>query len=66
MWCSTTQWAAELTLGHLYSLGHSKIAFMHGQPFSADSDERWNTLVAVAKRMGIEIKPELVVYLTAT
>jgi LacI family transcriptional regulator len=55
--------AAELALGHLYGLGHRKIAFMHGQPFSSDSDERWNTLVAVAKRMGIEIKPELVVKL---
>ncbi len=55
--------AAELALGHLYNLGHRKIAFMHGQPFSSDSEERWNTLVAVAKRMGIEIKPELVVKL---
>lgn len=55
--------AAELALGHLYGLGHRKIAFMHGQPFSADSDERWNTLVAAAERMGIEIKPELMVKL---
>jgi DNA-binding LacI/PurR family transcriptional regulator len=55
--------AAELALGHLYELGHRKFAFMHGQPFSADSDERWNSLAAVAKRMRIEIKPELVVKL---
>ncbi len=55
--------AAELALGHLFSLGHRKIAFMHGQPFSSDSEDRWNTLVAVAKQMGIEIKPELVVKL---
>ncbi|HVU47606.1 MAG TPA: LacI family DNA-binding transcriptional regulator [Terracidiphilus sp.] len=55
--------AAELALSHLYSLGHRKIAFMRGQPFSSDSDERWKSLVAVAEQMGIEIKPELVVSL---
>ena len=55
--------AAELALGHLYALGHRKIAFMRGQPFSSDSDERWKSLVAAAERLGIEIKPELVVSL---
>jgi DNA-binding LacI/PurR family transcriptional regulator len=55
--------AAELALGHLYGLGHRKIAFMRGQPFSSDSDERWKSLVAVAGRLGLEIKPELVVSL---
>lgn len=55
--------AAELTLRHLYSLGHRHIAFMHGQSFSSDSDERWNGLVAAAQKLGIEIKPELVVTL---
>ncbi|HTW81780.1 MAG TPA: LacI family DNA-binding transcriptional regulator [Terracidiphilus sp.] len=55
--------AAGLTLNHLYGLGHRKIAFMRGQPFSSDSDERWKGLVAVAEQMGIEIKPELVVSL---
>jgi DNA-binding LacI/PurR family transcriptional regulator len=55
--------AAELALTHLYSLGHRKIAFMRGQPFSSDSDERWRSLVTVAERLGLEIKPELVVSL---
>jgi LacI family transcriptional regulator len=55
--------AAELSLNHLYGLGHRKIAFMHGQSFSSDSDERWKGLVAVADRLGVEIKPELVVTL---
>jgi LacI family transcriptional regulator len=55
--------AAELTLTYLYSLGHRKIAFMRGQPFSSDSDERWKGLVAVAKKLGLVIKPELVVSL---
>jgi DNA-binding LacI/PurR family transcriptional regulator len=55
--------AAELALNHLYGLGHRKIAFMRGQPFSSDSDERWKSLVAVAGRLKLEIKPELVVSL---
>ncbi|HUA93161.1 MAG TPA: LacI family DNA-binding transcriptional regulator [Terracidiphilus sp.] len=55
--------AAELTLNHLYSLGHRHIAFMRGQPFSSDSRDRWESLVAVAEKLGLEIKPELVVNL---
>src|SRR5580692_8153690 len=55
--------AGELALGHLHALGHRKIAFMRGQPFSSDSDERWKSLVASAKQLGIEMKPELIVNL---
>jgi DNA-binding LacI/PurR family transcriptional regulator len=55
--------AAELTLNHLYSLGHRHIAFMRGQPFSSDSDDRWKSLVAVAERLGIEMKTELIINL---
>lgn len=55
--------AAELTLNHLYSLGHRNIAFMRGQPFSSDSEDRWNALVSVARKLGIRIDPELVVEL---
>ena len=55
--------AADLALRHLYELGHRKIAFMRGQPFSSDSDERWKSLVAVAERLKLEIKPELIVRL---
>lgn len=55
--------AAELTLAHLYSLGHRDIAFMRGQPFSSDSDARWTELLATAQQMGIEVKPELQVNL---
>lgn len=53
--------AAELALNHLYSLGHRQIAFMHGQVFSSDSDVRWKSLVEVAAKIGLEIKPELVI-----
>jgi DNA-binding LacI/PurR family transcriptional regulator len=57
------RFAAELTLAHLYSLGHRHIAFMRGQPFSSDSDERWQSLIQVAKEIGITVKPELIVKL---
>lgn len=55
--------AAELSLRHLYELGHRRIAFMRGQPFSADSEDRWHNLVGVARELGIEIRPELTVQL---
>jgi len=38
-------------------------AFMRGQPFSSDSDERWRSMVRVAREVGIEIRPELTVQL---
>lgn len=56
--------AAELTLQHLYSLGHRRIAFMRGQPFSSDSDTRWESLVRVARGMGLSVSPELTIQLT--
>src|SRR5579862_3724459 len=55
--------AAELTLRHLYQLGHRQIAFMRGQTFSSDSDDRWQSLMKVAGELGLEVKPELVVQL---
>jgi DNA-binding LacI/PurR family transcriptional regulator len=55
--------AAELTLTHLHSLGHRRIAFMRGQPFSSDSEDRWQSIVQVAREMGITIDPKLVVQL---
>lgn len=55
--------AAELALRHLYQLGHRQIAFMRGQTFSSDADDRWKSLTAVAKELGIEVHPELVIHL---
>jgi DNA-binding LacI/PurR family transcriptional regulator len=55
--------AAELSLRHLYELGHRQIAFMRGQPFSSDSDDRWRNIVAVARELGIEMYPELTIKL---
>jgi LacI family transcriptional regulator len=55
--------AAELTLTHLHALGHRRIAFMKGQPFSSDSEDRWQEIVRVCRRMEIEIQPQLIVQL---
>jgi LacI family transcriptional regulator len=55
--------AAELALTHLYSLGHRHIAFMRGQPFSSDSDDRWKGLQSIANKLDIKVRPELVVTL---
>jgi LacI family transcriptional regulator len=55
--------AAELILRHLHQLGHRRIAFMRGQPFSSDSQTRWENIVAVAKELDLLILPELTVQL---
>src|SRR5258708_18709372 len=36
---------------------------MRGQPFSSDSDERWRSIVQVAREVGVAIRPELTVQL---
>jgi LacI family transcriptional regulator len=53
--------AAELGLKHLTELGHSKIAILRGHPASSDSHSRWNALEEVARDMGLELDPELVI-----
>ncbi|MGC2161415.1 MAG: LacI family DNA-binding transcriptional regulator, partial [Silvibacterium sp.] len=55
--------AAELAMRHLYQLGHRQIAFMRGQTFSSDSDDRWKSFMTVAKELGLEVHPELVIQL---
>jgi LacI family transcriptional regulator len=55
--------AAELALGHLYKLGHRSIAFMRGQPFSSDSEDRWRSIENAAKKLGLVIDRALVVQL---
>jgi LacI family transcriptional regulator, galactose operon repressor len=58
--------AAELALRHLYELGHRKIAILRGHPDSADSHHRWNAVEAVAREMGLELDPELVIQIDST
>jgi LacI family transcriptional regulator len=55
--------AAELTLRHLYQLGHRKIAFMRGGSHSSDADDRWECLMAVARELKLEVAPKLSVQL---
>jgi DNA-binding LacI/PurR family transcriptional regulator len=55
--------AAELALMHLKELGHDRIAFLRGQPSSADSASRWESIQEVAEEFGIRIRPELVLQL---
>lgn len=57
------RFAAELTLSHLYSLGHRNVAFMRGQPFSSDSSERWEHLLQVARELHLQVDPKLVLQL---
>jgi LacI family transcriptional regulator len=56
--------AAELSLRHLYQLGHRKIAFMRGGSHSSDADDRWECLMAVAKDLKLEVPPELTTIIT--
>jgi DNA-binding LacI/PurR family transcriptional regulator len=56
--------AARLVLEHLVKLGHKKIAFMKGQPFSSDSAERWRAIQQAAARSGIEVSTDLTLELT--
>jgi LacI family transcriptional regulator len=55
--------AAELALGHLFRLGHRKIAFMRGQDFSSDSNARWHATVQVARTLGLRVLPDLTIHL---
>ncbi|HEY0309439.1 MAG TPA: LacI family DNA-binding transcriptional regulator [Acidobacteriaceae bacterium] len=55
--------AAQLALGHLHELGHRRIAFMQGQPFSSDSQSRWRATLLVARSLGLEVTPELTIKL---
>jgi LacI family transcriptional regulator len=53
--------AVRLALEHLKSQGHERIAFLRGQPFSSDSEERWNCIVELSQELNIRIRPELTV-----
>ena len=57
------QHAAELGIGHLFNLGHRKIAVIKGQIFSSDTEIRWHTINEAARKRDISIAPELCVQL---
>jgi DNA-binding LacI/PurR family transcriptional regulator len=57
--------SATLALEHLYELGHRRIAFMRGQKHASDSQSRWESTMQLANKIGIEIHPELCIFLEA-
>jgi DNA-binding LacI/PurR family transcriptional regulator len=57
------QLAADLALQHLAALGHASIAFIKGQPFSSDTETRWEAIVASARRLRLKIDSKLVAQL---
>jgi LacI family transcriptional regulator len=54
---------AWLALSHLIELGHKEIAFMKGSDVSPDSEDRWNAIREVAKKLGVHMREELIVQL---
>ena len=55
--------AAELALRHLVELGHRRMAFLKGQPFSSDTAARWKSIRQVMRSMGLPVHAELVAQL---
>jgi LacI family transcriptional regulator len=57
--------AASLAIEHLMQLGHRRIAFFKGQPFTSDTEPRWASIREAARKQGLTIYPELVTQLQA-
>ncbi|MCY7374539.1 MAG: LacI family transcriptional regulator [Pyrinomonadaceae bacterium] len=55
--------AAELGVGHLFTLGHRRIAFIKGQVFSSDTQVRWETIAQAAAKRGIKLDEKLITQL---
>lgn len=53
--------AAELSLEYLHHTGHRRIAFMHGPPFSSDTQRRWQATLQAARSMGIVVSRDLTI-----
>ncbi len=53
----------RIALEHLWALGHRKIAFMKGQPFSSDAEERWKAVRKVSRELGLEMDADLIINL---
>ena len=54
---------ARLTLEHLKDLGHREIVYMRGQPFSADTEPRWEATLEAARALNLPVREELVIRL---
>ncbi len=56
--------AARLALTHLAELGHRRIAFFKGHPHSADTESRWQAIVAASRELGLAIDSRLTLQLS--
>ena len=54
---------AFIAMEHVVKLGHRDIAFFKGHPGSADTTYRWDGVCKAASRMGVRIRPELILQL---
>jgi DNA-binding LacI/PurR family transcriptional regulator len=54
---------ARMALEHLLGLGHRKIAFMKGQPYSSDSEDRWKAVCKVAEELDLTMDADLIINL---
>jgi LacI family transcriptional regulator len=54
---------ARMALEHLLGLGHRKIAFMKGQPYSSDSEDRWKAVCKVAEELDLTMDEDLIIKL---
>jgi len=55
--------AAQLALEHLFNLGHRRIAFIKGQEFSSDTEDRWNAICEAAGELDLSVEGQLSVQL---
>jgi LacI family transcriptional regulator, galactose operon repressor len=55
--------AAVLALKYLKDLAHERVAFMKGTPLSSDSNDRWEAICEVARKIGMKIDSDLVAHL---
>ncbi|HTD55932.1 MAG TPA: LacI family DNA-binding transcriptional regulator [Silvibacterium sp.] len=57
--------AASLALTHLYEMGHRRIAFVKGPEIIPDTEYRWRAILQMARKLSIEVVPELCIQLAA-
>lgn len=58
--------AARLAMKHLYDAGHRKIAFMKGHRHIIDTEPRWEAMMSVARKFGVQPTPERVIQMESS